>query len=65
LIDKDFTFEQEDQDSSHQNNQDSIDKDFTFKQENQSSTHQDDQYSIHHEGQEPLKTLPYSIQQEA
>jgi hypothetical protein len=37
----DCKFEQEDQDSTHQYNQDSIDKDFTLEQEDQDSTHQD------------------------
>jgi hypothetical protein len=42
----DCKFEQEDQDSTHQDNQDSIDKDFTLEQEDQDSTHQDNQDPI-------------------
>jgi hypothetical protein len=41
-----YKLEHEDQDSTHQDNQDSINNDYTFEQENQDSTHQDNHDSI-------------------
>jgi hypothetical protein len=41
-----YKLEHEDQDSTHQDNQDSIDKDFTFDQKDQDSTYQNNQDSI-------------------
>jgi hypothetical protein len=41
-----YKLEHGDQDSTHQDNQDSIDKDFTLDQEDQDSTYQNNQDSI-------------------